>query len=119
GEDVLLLVHGPTRTSKGTVQGSIAAALGGYAMTAGLETFAARRHADGARARPELIRLRGARMVSVYETGRALRLDAPLVKSLAGSDAITARALYREEVEFRPARTLWLATNHRPLVDDD
>lgn len=119
GEDVLLLVHGPTRTSKGTVQGAIAAALGTYAMTAGLETFAVRRHADGSRARPELIRLRGARMVSVYETGRALRLDAPLVKSLAGSDAITARALYREEVEFRPACTLWLATNHRPLVDDD
>jgi len=119
GEDVLLLVHGPTRTSKGTVQGAIAAALGGYAMTAGLETFAARKHADGSRARPELIRLRGARMVSVYETGRALRLDAELVKTLAGSDRITARALYREETEFSPACTLWIATNHRPRVDDD
>lgn len=119
GEDVLLLVHGPTRTSKGTIQGAIAAALGGYAMTAGLETFAARKHADGSRARPELIRLRGARMVSVYETGRALRLDAELVKTLAGSDRITARALYREETEFVPACTLWIATNHRPRVDDD
>jgi len=119
GEDVLLLVHGPTRTAKGTVQGAIAAALGEYAVTAGLEDLAERKHRDGRAPRPELVRLRGARMVSIYETGRSMRLDHELVKTLAGSDPITARGLHRDPITFRPEATVWLATNHRPRVDAD
>jgi len=119
GEDVLLLIHGLTRTAKGTVQGAIAAALGEYAVTAGLEDLAERKHRDGRAPRPELVRLRGARMVSIYETGRAMRLDHELVKTLAGSDPITARGLHRDPITFRPEATVWLATNHRPRVDAD
>jgi putative DNA primase/helicase len=122
GEDVLLLVHGPTRTAKGTVQGAIAAALGNYSMTAGLEDLARReKGADGSRPRPELARLRGARLVSIYETGRSLRLDDALVKTLAGSDELTVRDLHRPCFTFRPGFVVWIATNHRPRVaqDDD
>jgi len=119
GEDVLLLIHGLTRTAKGTIQGAIAAALGEYAVTAGLEDLAERKHRDGRAPRPELVRLRGARMVSIYETGRAMRLDHELVKTLAGSDPITARGLHRDPITFRPEATVWLATNHRPRVDAD
>jgi len=83
GADVVILIHGPTRTGKGTKQNAISSALGDYAVTAGLEDFAERDRAGGAR--PELVRLRGARMVSVYETSRRLKLSASLVKTLSGS----------------------------------
>jgi len=119
GEDVLLTIYGPTRTAKGTVEGSIAAALGEYAETAGLEDLAHRGRGNGAQPRPELARLRGARMASIYETGRELRLNAALVKSMAGSDPITVRALYEAPFTFRPTFAIWIASNHRPQVDED
>jgi putative DNA primase/helicase len=121
GEDVVLLIHGPTRTSKGTIAGALAAALGEYATAAGLEDLAERDRMRPGGARPELARLRGARMVSIYETGRALRLDDALVKTLSGSDPISVRELYSAPIEFLPKFVVWLATNHRPRVahDDD
>ena len=119
GEDVLLVVHGPPRTGKGTSQDAIAATLGPYAITLGLEDLAHREHGDGSRPRPELTRLRGARMASIYETSSSMRLSAALVKTLCGSDPITARAMYKEPITFLPQFTLWLATNHRPKAPND
>lgn len=119
GEDVVVVIFGATRTGKGSIQSALASALGEYSITAGLDDLAERERAGGAR--PELARLRGARMVSIYETSARLRLDAATVKTLAGSDPVTARTLYREPITFVPTFTIWLATNHRPRVpaDDD
>lgn len=118
GEDRVLFVYGPPRTGKGTFQSAIAGALGDYAAAAGLETFAAKRP-DGGRAAPELVKLRGARMVAVYETERHLRLAPALLKTLAGSDPITVRDLYSRPVTFTPQFCLWIATNHRPRLPED
>jgi putative DNA primase/helicase len=119
GEDIFALIHGPTRTSKGTVQEAIAAMLGDYAITAGLDLLAERNRAGGPR--PELTRLLGARMVSLYETSRRMVLSASLVKTLTGSDPVTARTLYKMPITFKPAAKIWVATNHLPKVpaDDD
>ena len=117
GEDVLLVVHGPPRTGKGTSQDALASALGDYALTAGLDDFGERDRSGGPR--PDLVRLRGARMVSVYETSARFRLSAALIKTLCGSDPVTARAMYREPVTFLPQCTFWIATNHRPRVPND
>lgn len=117
GEDIFALIHGPTRTSKGTVQEAIATMLGDYAITSELDVLAERNRAGGPR--PELARLRGARMVSIYETSQHLRLSASLVKTLAGSDPVTARALYQAPITFKPAAKIWVATNHRPIVPSE
>ena len=119
GEDIFALIHGPTRTSKGTVQEAIATMLGDYAITCELDILSERNRAGGPR--PELTRLRGARMVSIYETSRRMVLSASLVKTLAGSDPVTARSLYKAPITFKPAAKIWLATNHLPKVpaDDD
>ncbi len=116
--DLAILIHGPTRTAKGTVQSAIHGSFGDYAVTAGLEDFADRKPQAG-RATPELVRLQGVRMVSVYETSARLRLDAALVKTLSGSDPITVRDLYCRAVTYLPQFTLWLATNCRPSVPSD
>ncbi len=117
--DRLFLVHGPSRTGKGCFQDALSGVLGrDYVVTMGLDDLAHRRfHAPGPR--PELVRLRGARLVIVYETSGDLRLSASLVKSLAGSDTITARGLHQNPIEFQPEFTLIIASNHRPRVPDD
>ena len=58
-----IVPHGPTRTAKGTFLDAIASTLGDYAVAAELDLLAERNRAGGPR--PELVRLRGARMVSV------------------------------------------------------
>lgn len=118
GEDVLLFVHGATRTGKGTFQSAIASTMGNYAVTAGLEDLT-ERNRRGSDARPELVALRGARLVTIYETRRGLRLNAALVKTLCGSDPIRARDLFEKPIEFLPQFTLWIASNHRPRVPED
>ena len=118
-EDILALIHGPTRTAKGTLQEAIAAMMGEYAITAELDVLAQKDRSGGPR--PELTRLRGARMVSIYETSRRMVLSASLVKTLAGSDPVTARSLYKTPITFKPSAKIWTATNHQPRVpaDDD
>jgi putative DNA primase/helicase len=116
-EDVFFIVYGPPRTGKGTFQDALASCLRDYAVTAELDLLAERDRPGGPR--PELVRLRGARMVSIYEASRRLRLSASLVKSLAGSDPIAARDLYARPITFRPQCTIWLASNYRPTVPDE
>jgi putative DNA primase/helicase len=118
--DLVLLIYGVTRTMKGTIQGAIGSALGSYAVTAGLEDFAVRDRASSG-PRPELVRLAGARMVSIYETSRSLKIEPALLKSLSGADPITARDMYSRPVTFAPQFTLWVASNYRPGLpaDDD
>jgi putative DNA primase/helicase len=117
GSDKIFIVHGPTRTGKGTFQDALASALGDYAVTAGLGDFEQRSRAGGPQ--PEIVRLRGARLVSAYETSQRLKLSASLLKSVAGSDPITVRDLYSTPITFFPHFSVWIATNHRPKIPDD
>lgn len=117
GDDKLFVIHGVTRSGKGTFQSAIDATLGDYAATGGLSDFGERRNQGGPQ--PELVRLRGARLVSVYETSRRLRLSSSLVKTLCGSDPITVRDLYAKPITFIPMFTLLIATNYRPWLPDD
>jgi putative DNA primase/helicase len=41
------------------------------------------------------------------------------MKSIAGSDPITARHLHQEPIEFLPQCTIFIASNYRPSVPDD
>jgi putative DNA primase/helicase len=117
--DVVFMIHGPPRTGKGTFQDAVAAVLGeDYVATADLADFAQRRFQE-AGPRPELVRLKGARMVNIYETSSRLRLSASLVKNLAGGDKIVARGLHQNPIEFRPQFAIWIASNHRPRLPDD
>jgi putative DNA primase/helicase len=116
-QDVFALLHGVTRSGKGTIQLSIANTLGDYAQTAQLSMLGERTRPGGPRS--DLVRLRGARMVNMYETQKSLNVDAALVKTLTGSDPISARDLYTSEIEFRPQCVIWIATNYRPHMPSD
>jgi putative DNA primase/helicase len=66
--------------------------------------------------RNDLARLQGARFVAAVEAEGGKRLAEALVKQLTGGDRITARYLYGEFFEFVPTFKLWLAVNHKPVV---
>ena len=117
GEEVLFLVHGPAATSKSTIIEAVKATLGDYARTADFETFVKRRDVGGPR--NDIARLAGSRLVVSIEVDEGKQLAEGLVKMVTGGDTVTARKLYHESFEFKPAFKLWLVANHAPKVDPD
>ncbi|TPG39014.1 hypothetical protein EAH79_14810 [Sphingomonas koreensis] len=93
---------------------------GGYSKVAPHSLLAARRGDDHS-ARGDIAMLEGARLVSVNELPGGMQLDEPAVKALAGREPISARHLYADFSTFDPRFTVWVRTNHRPIIkgDDD
>lgn len=112
-EQVLLLLYGIGANGKSTFLETVRALLGDYATQADFTTFL-KRESDGAR--NDLARLVGTRFVSAVEAEAGKPLAEALVKQLTGGDTITARFLFREFFDFRPAFKLWLAANHKPTI---
>lgn len=113
GEQCLFFLYGTGANGKTTFLEILRSLLGEYATQADFATFLERQH-EGPR--NDVAALRGARVVTASEVGEGKRLNESLIKTLTGSDTVSARFLYSESFEFRPAFKLWLAANHKPVV---
>jgi putative DNA primase/helicase len=73
-------------------------------------------------ATPDVVALRGARLVVASELSDRQRFDEAFLKDLTGGvDTVVGRELYRGPIQFRPTAKVWLYGNHRPEMrsDDD
>jgi putative DNA primase/helicase len=114
-DELFHVLHGSGANGKTKFVETTATALGDYAATRDAQLFLADRREPAAR--PELVGLRGVRLLVASETEQDRRLSTALVKALTGGDTIAARLLYRNEiVEFVPIFSPWLRTNHRPAI---
>jgi len=114
-EEMFFVVHGPSRTGKGTFLESLAATLGEYSVTLGFNSLLTQKNTGGPR--PDLLALRGARLAIASEGAKGMRFDTPGLKRIVGRDTISERDLYRKPSPFVVQAVLWLATNERPQVD--
>ncbi|MBM4274069.1 MAG: DNA primase [Deltaproteobacteria bacterium] len=114
-ERVFFILYGKGDNGKTTFLETIRALLGDYAQVAEFSTFLVKRSPQ---VRNDLAKLQGARFVSASEGDEGARLNAALLKSLTGGDKITTRRLYEEFFEYLPACKIFLATNHKPAVQD-
>lgn len=117
-EDVFLLVLGPTQSGKSTFVDAMIEMMGDYGMAASFETFL-QRQANAGGARPDVVRLRGARFVGASEAEKNQRLAEEFLKRLSGGDKLAERGLYSNGIEFRPTFKIWLAANESPRIRDD
>jgi putative DNA primase/helicase len=114
-DELFHVLHGSGANGKTKFAETVATALGDYAATRDAQLFLSDRREPAAR--PELVSLRGVRLLVASETDQDRRLSTALVKALTGGDTIAARLLYANEiVEFVPAFSPWLRTNHRPAI---
>lgn len=112
-EHLFPVLIGTGQNGKGTAYEAITKAFGDYAAIINPELLMDSGRGSGG---PEMMVLRGARLVVGSETGEGRRLDAPLMKRLTGGDQLTARQLYQAPVTWTPSHQLLYVTNHLPMV---
>lgn len=111
-EEKLVLAHGSGRNGKSTLFNSLGAVLGDYCGVIDIETITTSRDNKG----PDLIELRGKRLVLAGELEEGRRLSVSTVKKICSTDRITAAAKFRQPETFTPSHTLILHSNHLPRV---
>lgn len=112
-EHALAFLYGTGANGKTTFVQCLLGILGGYALTAPIETFAETRTE---RHSTELARLRGARLVATEETGTGTRWNESRIKTLTGGNRIAAHFMRQDDFEFQPEFKLLIAGNHKPSM---
>jgi putative DNA primase/helicase len=115
-EDCLFLNIGNGRNGKGVFLNTLKFLMGDYSIQANFDSFTARKSGGGLEVRTDIARMAGARFVVASENDQDSRLAEGLLKTLTGSDTITARKLYQEEEEYLPQFKLWFAVNNEPRI---
>ena len=113
-EQMLFVLHGGGANGKSTFVNTLLNLLGDYGMAAASETFMRRAGQDMSN---DVARLRGTRLVATSEAAQGSRLSEHLVKQMTGNDRLTARFLYGEYFDFEPTFKIFIATNHRPVIE--
>ena len=71
---------------------------------------------NSSNASPDLIRMKGVRMIAFQEPETNDKLRTGLLKQLSGNDSIIARALYKDPISFKMQSTLFLCCNDLPSI---
>lgn len=114
-EQCLFFLHGNGCNGKSTMLEPIRRIFGDYAANAQAETFMETPGRAGA-ARSDLARLKGVRLLTVSEPDEGSRLNESLIKQITGGDPLTSRFQYGLDFEYTPYFTMWIPTNHRPII---
>ena len=112
-ERLFAILHGGGKNGKTTLVELLQDVMGDYATNTDTETILAKKYQGVGN---DVAALKGARFVSAAEVEKGRRLAESKVKQLTGSDTVTARFLFGEPFNFRPAFKLWLSTNNKPVV---
>ncbi len=112
-EQCFFLGYGKGNNGKSTFLETLYTVLGDYAQSAEFKAFLAR---DNEGVRNDIARMAGRRLVIAKEADRGRRFAESLIKSLTGGDTVTARFLYQDFFDFKPAFKLFLAVNSKPTI---
>ena len=115
-EQCLFICYGIGANGKSVFLQTLLTLLGPLAANTAFQTFEL---AGRSAASNDVAALADMRIVTAAETNEGARLNEARVKALTGGDTLTARFLYGEFFQFRPAAKFWLGVNHRPRVSDD
>jgi putative DNA primase/helicase len=87
--------------------------MGGYADTTAFSTFAEKKSGGIPN---DVAGIAKARMVVASEGERTTKLAEAMIKTLTGNEVMSARFLHKEFFSFRPRFTIYLQSNHRPII---
>jgi len=114
-EHVLPIFHGSGSNGKSVFIETVMGMFGSdYSMKAASTLLMASGSSD--RHPTEVADLFGKRFVAVVETEDGKRLAESMVKEITGGDTLRARRMREDFWQFSPSHSVFMATNHRPVV---
>jgi len=118
-ERVLIILYGARgQNGKGTLLELMKKILGKLAAEIPVETLlASGKEASGAAPRPDVLLMRGKRIVWCSETNKQKPLDVARCKLISGGDTQVARNLHSNFVEFEQTAKVFMLSNHKPKAD--
>ena len=118
-EQVFVYLHGGGLNGKSTFIELIAWVLGDYAHKISTDMLMSHQR-NPAGPSPDIVSLKGSRLVFANETEEGQRLAEARIKDLTGGDTLTGRVPYaKENITFQPVHKLIIAGNHRIEVRDN
>lgn len=111
-DDVIMIGQGSGSNGKTTLITAIKKAMYQYAVTTPERVL----NASPGDHPTEMMVLKGARMAFIDETPEASQLNTARLKTITGSTTLTARKMRRDVVEWTPTHSMFVMTNHIPLV---
>jgi putative DNA primase/helicase len=121
-ERVMPVAWGGGWNGKGTTFETLGETLGDLAGPVPAEILLedGKNYRTGGSPTPEIMRLRGKRLVWASETNEGRKLNPGKVKWLTGGDTLVGRDPYgKRMVSFLPTHTLFLMTNYKPKANPD
>lgn len=115
-EQIAIVLWGLGANGKSETMRVISSVMGSYGINIESKTLMKSKHDDPDRARPDVVRMKGARFITCTEPGEKDELSENLVKAFTGDDTITARPLYAKPIQFQPGGKIFMSTNHRPRI---
>ena len=112
-EEGLVISYGPGGNGKSTFFGALNAVLGDYAKTVNADVLAP---SWGRPDQSYIAALRGVRLAILGETEDSAVMSTAALKRITSQDVISARALYKDPMEFIPTHTTIMHTNHLPRL---
>jgi len=110
------IANGPQKTGKSTILGGMRATMGDYGQPMDITTLLRDRNPRPGAARPDLMALLGVRLAVVSEIEENTELNAALLKSLAGADERSGRALYKGQEPYKPTYGIIILCNDFPVL---
>lgn len=117
-EGVFFVPWGETGCGKSQFVETLTALFGDFGKTAEASTFRDKSF-TASESTNNIHDLRGKRFVASSETSKGAGLNEELVKRATGEDALTTRALYQNNITWKPQFVLWMATNFKPNLSSE
>lgn len=110
------IMTGSGSNGKSMISNLAATALGDYACTVPITLFTQKRGSSSA-ANPEVIRLKGRRMVTMQEPDEEVALNTGIMKLVSSGEKMYARDLFKSGVEFEVQAQFYFSCNKKPNVN--
>lgn len=114
-EQCMFVCYGVGQNGKSKMLDTNRYIMGDYGQGVEASTFEDVKRSGG-QAREDIASLKNIRFISSIETGQGHRIAESLIKQMTGDATIRARFLYQNSFEFNQTYKIWLATNHKPVI---